>query len=480
MSVKRLALFVLCSLFLSHVNAQDFAGYRSCNHTGVNGVFFNPANIADSRYRWDFTLFNISAGIGNNQASFKLSDIGKTLDGDSIKNKIFSENAGPSSAVTSLAVTGPSVFFNLGKKSALALTSRVRTMVNAVDVDGKFARQLIDDEGPSGLPYTFSSNTNMVAVANGWAEFGISYARVLTDEGAHFLKGGLSLKYLAGAANASVNVDNLRSSINYDAVRQDAYLTGASGRIGLNFGGIKLDDFEADDLLSFKSRGIGADIGFMYEYRPDLAEAPRGERRRDVNKYLLRVGVAVLDIGSIKYSRDVTRSGSYGIAVGAAQRFYLNALSNADVDNFKDTLNKYPQYFKPDAAASAAKYAVPLPSTVQLEVDYHLHNKLYLNLGTQLGLTKSGTKVSASQYYNAVALTPRYEGRGFGFYLPLTYNALTKFTGGAAFRLGPLFFGSGSVLSAALGSAKQADFFIGFHFGSLQKKAGPAKAGSNN
>lgn len=472
--MKSLTALALGLLLFSTVRAQDYAGYRTGNNTGVNGVFFNPANIADSRYRWDFTLFGVSAGIGNNKASFKISDIGKTLDGDSIKNKIFSNEAGPASGLVSAAFTGPSVFFNLGKKSALALTSRVRAMANVVDVDGKLANQIIDDvNNNSGLPYTISSSNNMVVSANGWAEFGLSYARVIMNKGKHFLKGGFSLKYLAGAANASVNFDRLNGTIANDPVRNEAYLTNASGRIGLGFGGIKLDSFEADDLLAFKSTGIGLDLGFVYEYRPDTSASLReanGDWRRDVNKYKFRVGVAVLDMGSIKYTRDVSRSGGYNISIAANQPFYLSALGDADVDDFKDTLNKYPQFFKEDAAATAEKYTVPLPATLQLDVDYHLHNKLYVNLGAQLALTKSKTKVSASQYYNAVSLTPRYEGRGFGFYLPVSYNALTDFTAGASFRLGPLFFGSGSVLSAALGSSKQADFFIGFHFGGLQKK----------
>ncbi len=78
---------VIC-LAATTTKAQDFPGYRTSNYTGVNGVFYNPANIADSRYRWDFNLFSISTSVGNNKASFQLKDIGKTFDADSIKNKI--------------------------------------------------------------------------------------------------------------------------------------------------------------------------------------------------------------------------------------------------------------------------------------------------------------------------------------------------------------------------------------------------------
>jgi hypothetical protein len=39
---------------------------------------------------------------------------------------------------------------------------------------------------------------------------------------------------------------------------------------------------------------------------------------------------------------------------------------------------------------------------------------------------------------------------------------------GLSLRLGPLFIGSGSVLSALVGSSKQADVYVGFHFGRLK------------
>jgi hypothetical protein len=67
-------------------------------------------------------------------------------------------------------------------------------------------------------------------------------------------------------------------------------------------------------------------------------------------------------------------------------------------------------------------------------------------------------------------LTPRYEGKAIGLYLPVTYNTLTQLTMGATLRLGPLFVGSGSILSALLSNSRQADFNLGLHIGVLKKK----------
>lgn len=464
--------FSFCLLLTSFLEAQDFPGIRTSNYAGVSTVFHNPANIADSRHRWSFSLFSVSTFVGNDKASFRLKDIGKTLDMDSLKNIVFSSGTGGSNGFVSAVVQGPSLYFNLSKKSAIALTTRARAMTNIIDIDGKLAQELLGEGNDTGFPYTISSANNMIVNVNGWTEFGVSYAREIMSNGNHYLKGGISLKYLAGAANASIQLNRLNATMNIDLLRNDNYLTNTNGGIGLNFGGINLSDFEPTDLLKFKSTGFGADIGLVYEYRPGNDTALRngqGERRRDLNKYKLRVGVSLLDAGSINYERDISRSGGYSIGISPSQRFYLSSLADAGVDGYKDTLNSYPQFFTPDAANSAARYRVATPSTLHLTADYHLHKGFYINLASQLSLINSHTKTESSQYYNSVVLTPRLESKGFGLYVPMMYNSLTQFTAGATLRFGGFFIGSGSVLSAALNNSKAADVFIGFHIGSRQK-----------
>lgn len=64
-------------------------------------------------------------------------------------------------------------------------------------------------------------------------------------------------------------------------------------------------------------------------------------------------------------------------------------------------------------------------------------------------------------------LTPRYEGKIASFWLPLSYNNLTKWNAGFSVQVGPVFVGSGSVLTALTGDSKQADFHMGVRFGKL-------------
>lgn len=447
--------------------AQDFAGYRTGNYTGVNSVFFNPANIADSRYRWDVNLVSISTLVGNNKASFNLKDLGNSFKGDTLKNQIFGSNAGPSSGTFGLNVIGPSVMFNINKKTSVAITTRARTMVTISDIDGKLANKLINDfENDPSLPYQINSNNNMHVTANAWTEFGASVARVLVDKGTHFLKGGVSLKYLAGAANGYLYINQLKTTLNADVLAQDVYLSPATGRLGMGFGGVKLDDFSASDLTSFKSTGFGADIGFVYEFRPGCEAGSKG---RHENKYKLRVGAALLDLGSIKYTRDQKRSGAYDLAISSSESFYFSQLQNANIDNYKSVFNSRPDLFT-SVGDSSSTYKVSLPTTLQLDADYHIHRGFYVNVAGQISMVRTDTKPYNSQYYNAFTVTPRFEGKTVGVYVPINYNELTKMNAGISFRFGPLFLGSGSALTALFGNSKQADFYFGLRFGGLQRK----------
>lgn len=466
---KKIFILFVTALFIARTQAQDFPGFRSGNYIGVNSVFFNPANIADSRYRYDVNLISVSGNIGNNQAAFSLNNITESFDTEDLSDKIFGENAGLSSGFVSTNFHGPSFMFNTGNKMSFALTTRVRGMANVTDMDGKLVDKISADfSNDPSLPYTISSGANMRMNVNAWAEFGVSGARVISDQGKHFLKTGLTLKYLAGSGNAFVNIANFNSTVNEDRVRLDNYLSNTTGRIGLGFGGIRISDFETNDLFKMESKGFGFDLGFVYEYRPEHENYSNNNEGEWMNKYKFKIGLALLDIGRIKYEKEMLRSGTYNIDITGNERFYLSEINSLDVDDYKSFFQSKPQYFTPDNTNNESSYKASLPSTLQLDIDYHLHKNFFVNLATQFSLINSNIKPFNSRYYNTVNLIPRYERRRFGVYLPLSYNALTKVNAGASLRLGPLFLGSGSVLTALLGNSKQADIFLGIRFGGLQ------------
>lgn len=455
--MKKIILSAPIILFFLAASAQEFPGYRTGAYTGVNGVFFNPANIADSRYRFDINLFSFNMLAGNDNASFNLKNISESFDEDKLKDQLFGKDAGPSSAQINLDFHGPSFMLNIGKKNAIAFTSRARLFVNAMNIDGKLANKLSEDfENDPDLPYTLSSKENMRLALNGWSEYGFSFARVISQQGAHFFKGGITLKYLSGAGNTYMNINNFNGTIDDDNFVQKTYLANTTGRIAVGIGGINISDFQVSDLLNSKSSGLGGDIGFVYEYRPGG------------KKYKFKLGASLMDIGKIKYEKDADKSGAYDIHITNAQRLYLEELAEQDLENYNDFFLSHPQYFTPVGSLENT-YTVSLPTTLQVDADLNILGGLYVSLAGQIALNGSDDKVFNNYAYSAIAITPRYEGKRFGVYLPLHYNELSKMNAGLSLRMGPLFIGSGSILTALAGNAKQADIHLGVRFGGLKK-----------
>lgn len=459
--MKKIVLSTLAGLSAFCSFAQDYPGLRTGNYTGVNGVFSNPANIADSRYRFDVNLFSLYTLAANDQASFSLKNLGTGFKGDSVKNRVFGKDAGPASGMFQLDLRGPSAMFNIGK-NGFAVTTRARMFANIVDVDGKLFNKLSEGfTNDASLPYTISSSENMRFAVNAWTEIGVSYGRVITRKGPHFLKGGITLKYLAGAGNGYLNIDRFNGTIDQDILLQDVYLKNTTGRIATGFGGINFSDVGADDLLDMNSSGFGTDLGFIYEFRP-------GGSLLNNKSYKLKLGVALLDLGSIRYEKDMQRSGTYDFNITGSERLSLQELGELDIDDYNQFFKDRPQYFTPSATNGTTSYRVSTPATLQLEADYHVQLGFYVNVSSQLSLSNNKSKGYNSRSYSGFTATPRYEFKRFGVYLPINYNQLTKLNAGASLRVGPMFVGSGSILSALMGESRQADLFFGFRFGMLK------------
>ncbi len=463
--MKKITLIVLCVMSVTLADAQSYIGFLTDNYSGVHGVISNPANITDSRFKTDINLAGASAFVSNDYYSLNVSDAisddDYDFDTDARANPSNSNNGS-----FNIDVLGPSFMFNLNKKSSIAVFSRARAFANVVDVNG----ELVDELDADITQDFIVDEGDLKLFAQTWAEVGITYARVLMNEKQHFLKGGLSLKYLQGLGSAYGQATNL--NIAYDAdgtvinTPGGAFTTGSldsRGQIGYG----RFAEFDDDDYdYELPSAvGIGADLGVVYEWRPDHAEYTKtnaeGERYtlKHRNKYKLKLGLSITDIGGIDYKDseeelfDVTND-------GVSEEDIENA---DDIDEILNSLYTRTQ--------SNDGYKTKLPTALHINADWSFNKNLYVNLNTDLSLVAKD-KENASAINNVVSVTPRFESRWFSFYVPLSVVQYNGFQAGAGLRLGPLYLGSGSVITALTGDdTKGADVYAGLKIPVYQGKA---------
>ncbi|WP_136667010.1 DUF5723 family protein [Flavobacterium sp. H122] len=416
------AIFLTSLLILSLVSqAQSYIGYYHDNYAGVQSVLFNPASIVDSRFKADINLFSVSVTGTNDYYGINATDLLKGSYNIETDAETFPSDS--NSFIVNADVMGPSFMINIKPKHSIALFTRARMTGNIHNINGDAFNQFADNFN-SNQDLDFSTG-NFTINSNSWAELGLSYATVLVDKGSHFLKGGLTLKYLQGISNTYTQGSNINVIYNYNGVNPALNPITTSG--SLTYGGDQ-DFIENFNDIKFDSdkAGIGGDLGFTYEYRPNFNNATQ-------NKYLLRVGLSITDIGSINYKN--TDQKVYNLNGIVSEADYENAGS---IGEFLD--NNYA------VTETKANVKAVLPTAVHLNLDWNFYKKFYLNANGDLNVNDK-TSLNKSAIANTVTLTPRYESKWFGAYLPLNYMDYRGFQAGAGFRLGPLFVGSGSVIT---------------------------------
>ncbi|MBL7901279.1 MAG: OmpA family protein [Bacteroidia bacterium] len=460
-------LSVLLCLFSGLVTAQDFLGLHNNNYSGVVTVFSNPANIADSRMQFDLLLGGVNTSVDNNYVGIKRSALefsGSIFNPKTIRFPFQNANTDSSdanyyknslviypgdnnvSAYSSSRLVIASFMFNLDRKSALALTMSVRNHINLDGMSRDLANAAYNEfKDPSLFLKNFKSD-DITAAQMTWADYGLSYARVIKDKEKHFLKAGLTAKLLQGAGAGYYSIRNLEYVIDtvnvYSFISSDlSYGFSQSYDEALRGGSVDLNKIK----YSF---GFGFDIGAVYEWRPDFQEYKYnmdGETdlwRRDQNKYKLKASLSINDIGGIKYKKS-----QYSNDVSATFNYW--DFTELNVDSFAGFDKLMKDSFP--STSNSTTFKVSLPTTINTQVDYHLGKCYYVNFTANLPNPIKTKSVQLYEYTN-LSLGPRIDLPWFGLSVPFTYNSLVAQHGkpvmmGLGLRLGPLSIGTNDILN---------------------------------
>ncbi len=452
MKYKKIAL-VLFMVFMANMTiAQSYKGFLEDNYNGVHGVLSNPANIADSRMKLDINLIGVSAFFGNDYIKVNLGDAIDDID------KVFDEaDRTPSQSnfmANNLDILGPSFMLSLNEKNSIAIYSRARSFFNIIDVNGT----LLDKEGGFNEDENFFIDEGSFSGAlNVWTEFGLTYARTLLDKEQHFLKGGITFKYIIGVQNAYTQGEDVQ--LDYDANTRSINTSGqlTYGEYDFNTG-IDFDNF----LESSNASGFGFDLGLVYEWRPEnettdqLIKDGSSVFNRGINKYKLKFGASITDISKIN-----NRDGINGV-------YDLNKtqnIDNFDGQNLEEGIRGNFDLIGPETSSADSH----LPAALHANLDWNINSLFYLNLNTDLSLVKAN-QLNSNSILNEVSLSPRFESKWLSVYSPLRMVQDIGFLWGAGLRAGPLYIGSGSVFSALISDNIQSlDFYAGLKVPIYQK-----------
>lgn len=420
-------LFFTASVHFIH--AQSFIGSTVDNYAGVHSVLFNPANAADSRMKLDINLFSTSAYVGNDFITIDLSDIGNFGDGFDFDSDAETNPTDNNNFFGNVDILGPSALFNLNEKSSIAITTRARGFFNLHNIGGELYEVANSDDDVDNFNLSMD---DLSGVVHAWAEFGVTYGRVVLEKDKHFLKAGATLKYLAGAGGVFGFSPQLMA--NYNSSNEALTTSG-----NLNYG--YTSGFDSDEIgFSDVSGGFGADLGVVYEFR--------NADNWDENPYKFRVGLSVTDIGAINYK-------------GTSNfRYDMNATIDANEFEEKDLDEVLEDNYIGSETLEKTKFG--LPTAIQVFADYSISTRFFVSAQGAISIKKV-SDIPVSNIINSFSVTPRFEMRWISVYSPISVRQYdSSVAWGFGLRAGPLTVGSGSILTNLISSSsRSADVYIG-------------------
>jgi outer membrane protein OmpA-like peptidoglycan-associated protein len=447
--MKKLFTIVIALVSIVQSYGQEFLPFATSNYAGVTGVHLQPASIADSRYRIDVGLSSTSIGFYNNYLGIDpyviwhpnlFKNLGNWDDLSYIKKN--NSNGDNKTVIFNAQQDLFSFMFSLSDKDAIAFTPSIRSIVNFDNMSEELVN-LAD----SGLVYhdlwnLQLSNVNFSMQTNTWIDYGITYARIVKDEGKHFLKAGGTVRISQGLASAYTFIKDLNYKFTTNKIltlsRSDVSY-GASDNVYQ----LENRDFNYRFLTN---PSLTFDFGMVYEYRPNWEkykydmDGRTNLWRRDQNKYLFKLGISITDIGNIHYRRnELSRD-----FLADTLNWNIGSVTINSFEEFDSTIYKV---FNDDAYKVSSRYNMNLPTAISIQADVNLWKGFYLNFSPYIALNRGTRDVNKVHYYSAWNVIPRFDSKWFGFSIPVQYTSLKQLNVGMGVRLGPIWLGSNDILS---------------------------------
>lgn len=459
MLTNRLRCLALCLFTAVSAHAQLFTGYHTSQFAGIHAVPFNPALAAGSRYKWDVNIVGADVKAGNTYFSFVKSALFSSQE-KLVRNVDYIPDTNATRKQYGWGAADimlPSVLYSIDEKQSIAFTWRVRGTANAGGMETDIANFFsLSYPNPRFTDRNFAAK---YAAGNGhaWNEFALSYARVLKDQGDHRWKAGITLKYLGGQAAA------------YTAVRDASFTFNTTELADINsarvyYGYNEEMDEVGDDWQSvynpFQNPGIGADIGIVYEWRPDndgFGSMQEGgpDWNPDADTWKARFGVSILDIGGISYRKS---SASANLDM-TAQNVIVRSLNKQRGESMRRYAMRMATMFAP--IENEDTYYMNLPTSLNMFGDYNLNGRFFVSASATVALTGGEKDDNKTNALTQLTITPRYELKNLGAYLPISVNRFGQADAGFALRAGPLVIGSATLFSTlARQTINHADVFV--------------------
>lgn len=433
---------ILICVLLGSVNycfSQDYHAITGSNYAGALGVHNNPASIVNTPYPWDLTLFGIQAKYQTNA----ITVIDYSLLSSPANSKFLITGGdfsryGNAQANINLLNTR----ISLGKKRAIAFGASMRTVSNLSTEPYNYKDTI------QSVQSFFSMNTGTGPLgaklrSSNLLEGYLTYGQTILDHPSYRLNGALTIKLNRGLAGAHANLQDVKHQ--EIAINGEPDYLVSSGQIAYGYSA-NLDPWENNQGSNEKLKSLlnGSRYSFSLDAGLELIIKPPGvpgymDDEESYFDYDWKIAASLIDVGRSQYNYgENSRQGSI-----VAPGFTANSLdlkfdsTITGLSEFSDSLatlmplNEYTGHFN--------MYS---PARFILNIDRYIWGAWFVNAELSVNMTALlGKKRLYVKDMNLLRITPRWETRRWGMYLPIQVNTKGQFWIGAAAKAGPLLIG---------------------------------------
>ncbi|MCF8254623.1 MAG: DUF5723 family protein [Bacteroidia bacterium] len=478
---KLINIIVLIGFAQANAFAQFPTGISTSNYSGVMGISINPANTNYLNNGTDFMLFGFSGNAMNNGLYMNAKPVTKIISPeiiDAFSNK--ENNNGESVSQTfdrvfdmkrdlkdnnyifaDATIYGPSFLINL-RKHSFGILSSFKTASSTVKLAPEMLTFLLKGSTASDLQYKTFKLNNVVSGTLVYTDIAFNYSYQIFENDRTKQRLGASVHYLKGIN--SINFEDLGNTTWSFIGDSSIYMT--KGDFSYNYAATK--SAEIKDLLERRGSGFSFDLGYTYmkkkKSRPTrLTVCPNIRflgRIRTYQEYKWRLGVAIMDIGYIKFNNQ-TVTNNYKNAYGETKNLDLSFYNGvfALERQLRESLSGNPGTI----LTNEKEYTVFTPMRFNFQFDYYFRENLFFNFSGTQRIPMPGTL--AMRAPNILSLTTRYEKQNYEIGVPISLIEYQYPVLGFNFRVGPFYMGTNHLLEmVGIRKIKGLDLFLGLKF----------------
>jgi hypothetical protein len=436
--MKRIFLFIIVCSAVLPVLSQNYHAIHGSSYAGSLGVMNNPASIVNTEYPWDVNLFSFQVASSTNAVTVLNYSLLS-----SPANSLYRINKGEFKRYAKENYN----FHLINARVALNRTSAIAFGVNFrgyIDVNSSRYNFIDTIKNLRNFLKANESNTNLQAhlQTTNWLEVYGTYSYTLKDDEQGRLNGGLTLKGSRGLAGGFAGLDGIAFS---RTIRNNQpFYTINAGNVNYAYSS-NIDKWvhgnsfrqNASNLILNSDGSVSMDLGIEYLVKPQMVTNFNDDD--NYYDYKWKIGISLLDLGVSKYKYSLQSRTAVNSKVNLADTFLQRKFNRiSSIQSFNDTLAA----LVPGLRRVSGFFTIINPARLVVNVDRHLFDDFYLNGEVSANLS---TLVGAGKLYSSeislLTVTPRWETKRYGLYLPVQFTTEHQFWIGGAFKAGPLLFG---------------------------------------